>query len=270
MLQYSCSRPLPKEEIAYFENSNIIKTRKQYTSYDIKDSGNYIFFNYYKNGNLHERAEHKNGLLNGSLKAYYEDGIIKYEGIFKDEIENGVFRWYNEEGFLITEELIINGKGILLKNFVQYHLLDESEYGYETYRIRNDTMFETESDIQLDSLLQPIDSISFYYKTNLLDTISGNDTINFSIELKLDDYAFNGKITLYLGEFNNDLNITDTISIFQAESGNHFINVKYKPDIFGYQLITGIIDIIVNNPSDPSEKYGAELSFYKQLFVQKE
>lgn len=270
----SCNDSKQFEVIKYYDGTTNIKSKKLFSTNRDVEKGNYFIENYSENGNLSEISEFHDDNLNGLSRKFSDSGNVIFKCVFKNNIENGISKWYNEEQFLTSERLIIDGKEYLYKQFVRNIFWDtlsgeilDTIYGYRIYR-NIDGTYKLESDIKLDNLLEPIDSLSFYFKTNIPDTVKVSDTLYFTIELVLNDSETYGKLVLYMGELTNNFSLRDTVSFFSAERESRTIKAKYFTNQMGYQIVTGLIDVEVLDLNNSLKERYASLTFYHQIYVE--
>jgi len=262
-------------DVFYYPSGNMVMYKKTFCSEQDKHDGNYTQIEYDSLGNIKRIFNVRNNELNGKLIEYYSNGNIRDVNSFNNGIEHGISKYFNADGFLITEELVINGRSVIWKNFVRFHKI--LSYGYEIKPLRNDTAFRLEGQIIYDSNMRIIDSATFYFDVVSSKITSNKDSVFF--EIKTIGTAFNGynyNIVLYLGELNtNDLkegrySLIDTLNIFRTENRKNLLTASCRIKPEENNLITGILMLELYS-ADDTEIYGLKYyTFYQEIDLMSE
>ena len=222
---YSCDTDESQLNVVeYYPDSKIIRSETFFNS--AKDSilGNFTTIEYDSLGIEKSKYRCKNYKLDGRAYTFYSNGNIERSSNFKSGKETGVRKIFTEEGHLTNEILVINGKDILWKVFIEYTKI--KSYGYKIYPVRNHTAYEYEGRIIYDTLMNIIDSVTFYYDIHKVDSLkSGEIKLNVKIlGTAYDEYKTN--INLILGELNvddisnNKNSLRDTTRIIESEKND--------------------------------------------------
>lgn len=95
---------LPEGSWIYYENGQLIE--KQNFKNGILDGPNVI---YYLTGNFMEKRGYKDGNPHGLWETYNENGKLMEKGTYKDGQPDGLFEIFNEDGSLQRTETWIDG-----------------------------------------------------------------------------------------------------------------------------------------------------------------
>ncbi len=273
-----CSNPEYIEIVSYYPDSQQPRMIMVYDSQSDTVKGDFLLKECSQNGKIAGSIEFQNNLRQGIFRTYFPNGNIESEGHYDKDVLNGVVRWYNEERFLMNEQLYLRGRQKTVKQFTGTVLMDSNKvvydtvYGYDIFRINFDSTETQEGNIHFDKSMKVCDSLSYYYRVNSKDTIKGSDTLYFAVDLimssPIDQYFELGKVTLYIGELNDDFSLTDTIGQYIIDSPSQQCNGKYWTSQKGYQIITGLIYINMHNMSDSLDNRCSEFIFYHQFYVE--
>jgi len=144
--------PPQKQERGYLFKDYYMSGKKQMEGISLKINKEIydgLVIWYYENGNIFQKVNYVNGVLEGERKIYFKNGILKtkmtyikgkkegkwkgyYEngklnkiGFFKNDKNNGKFKSYYKDGELQTEGKYLNGKKVGEWNTYYYKGMDE-------------------------------------------------------------------------------------------------------------------------------------------------
>ena len=72
---------------------------------------------YYRNGQIKQEKNYKNGKLSGNLISYWDNGLIHIKGKYKKNERIGVWRTFNKKGRLVLSENHLEGKFISIEDY---------------------------------------------------------------------------------------------------------------------------------------------------------
>lgn len=257
----ACNKTKSIEEVVYFDNTNIVKSKKVYKNKASKQIGVYTEYTFTKDGNLYSEKEYENHKPLGLYRLYYANGNVKIESILVGNEVKGVQRFFNERNKVISESFIINNKGVLIKKYVTF--IDDSLKAYDIYRLKNDTATRMEGTLIYDSNMNFINRKSFYYKDDIEDTLVLHQKSDFVVTLFLLGENTNLKTSLSLGVLNDELSLKDTLCTFTSLEDKTIIQGFITPQNIGYQIIEGKIEI----ERYSSDTLYSDFTFYKVVYV---
>lgn len=234
------------EDVEYYSNTDIIKSKKIYNSIEDKKLGNYVYFEYDSIGLKKTVLNYKKNKLNGNAYFYYPNGNIKSSTRYLNDKEFGVIKVYTEKGNLNKELLCINDRDVIIKVFMKYSEI--KSFGFRIFPLFNDTIneYDYEGRIIYDTNMNIIDSVTFYYDIQKKEKF-GDDHI---LKVKLLGEAFRNfstNINLFLGELdlndfsNGKYSLRDTIGI--VKSNKNELEFNYDQFNFENGLVTGLLQL---------------------------
>ena len=254
-------------EVVYYPDSKIISSEKLFNSDEDKMLGNFTTIDYDSLGIKKSTYRTKNNLLDGASYMFYSNGNIKNIVNFRNGEVTGVRKKFTKEGHLIVEMLSIDGRDILWKNFIEYSEI--KSYGYKIFPIWNDTVYDYEGRIIYDTNMNIIDSVTFYYDVQRVNSPNSED-IKLKVKLlgaAYEEYKTN--INLVLGELNiedfsnNRYNLLDTIGIIKSDKNE----LEFSCGQFNYtdDLITGLLQLELYSLDGKEKIRDKYFTFYYDL-----
>ena len=87
-------------EKEYYDDGNILK---EGPLTDNKRNGKWKI--YYRDGQIRNIVNYKNGVLNDTIIGYNENGTLKFRGIFKDGLKSGTWLIYDDNGKFLKNQV---------------------------------------------------------------------------------------------------------------------------------------------------------------------
>jgi hypothetical protein len=239
-----CSKEHGKN-ISFYENGNI-KEKLVYNRWP--DTISYEYYAYYKSGQIYRQMEYKNMIPNGVQIEYFPSGEIKKKMITIEGRKFGDLTLYNKNGTINQIKFFDSDTLVLVYNYL-------NDRDFEVFYIGDDT-------IPVGALYYNNNQIneekSFYYITNLRDTINYNEETDFTITF------INGKTQYkYMMYYIIDkLDNCEYPENLNRTTENNILHLKLIPKKKGHTVILGMLNL--TNDTLKDDEF---VLFHKDVFI---
>lgn len=239
-LLISCKKE-EKEINEYYPDGKLWKKSVFESSKD-KDK-NYTLYEFYESGAIRSVTRFENGLRQGRCISFYDRSEAAESVFFYDHDKlSGIGRYYTKDGILTDKGLFINDSLVVKEEFFtngKYTKLSVFTKKDGTFIQNGKMLYDDQNRVGLDN--------SEYYLASSADSVRVGDSLEVNVMFFAPGQD-RGRIALTLGRFDENLVSLSREKIILSDTLS--ARFYYKPDRKGYNLITGKLLYVINQPKE--------------------